>query len=42
MLVNLEEQISPHHMQTLQQTEETVEEVVGREGGGELDRVENG
>ena len=42
MLSNLEQKISPHHMQTLQQTEESIEEVVGREGGGELDGVENG
>ena len=40
--VNLEQKIRPHDMETLEETEQTVEEVVGREGGGELDGVENG
>ena len=42
LVVNLEQKISPHDVQTLQQTEESIEEVVGREGGGELDGIENG
>ena len=29
-------------METLEETEQSIEEVVGREGGGELDGVENG
>ena len=42
MLSNLEQKISPHDVQALQETEESIEEIVGREGGGELDGVENG
>ena len=40
--VNLEQKIRPHDMETLEETEKSIEEVVGREGGGELDGVENG
>ena len=29
-------------METLEEAEESIEEVVGREGGGELDGIENG
>ena len=42
LAVHLEQKIRPHDVETLKETEQTVEEVVGREGGGELDGIENG
>ena len=42
LLGDLEQKVSPHDVEALEEAEESIEEVVGREGGGELDGVENG
>ena len=39
-LGDLEQKVSPHDVETLQEAEESIEEVVGREGSREFDGVE--
>ena len=40
LLDDLEQKVSPHDVETLQEAEESIEEVVGREGSREFDGVE--
>ena len=40
LLGDLEQKVSPHDVEALEEAEESIEEVVGREGSREFDGVE--